>query len=248
MERLSEMGSLSTEELYEQTRIPRSSVYRVASILESLGYLTRIINGGEHRWQIDLRFLNLSAGILNRLDVKTELKDVLVGLANDTKEIVQLAIYENGMVRIVDNVRKHRSIINVAHEGSLLPVNTCVAGFVFAAYMSDEELDALLEETELPQQTEFTITDKTKFKAAMVRVRKDGYAVDDQFYAIGHRCIGAPIFNHLGTVIAVINISGHVKTISDDKTEAFAAQVKQRAQEGSALLGYVPQAVSLPQD
>ena len=63
LERLSEMGSLSTEELYEQTRIPRSSVYRAASILE--------------------------------------------GLANDTREIVQLAIYENGMVRIVDNVRKY---------------------------------------------------------------------------------------------------------------------------------------------
>ncbi len=67
LEKLSEMGSLSTEELYEQTRIPRSSVYRVASILENLGYLTRTANGPEHRWQIDLRFLNLSAGILNRL-------------------------------------------------------------------------------------------------------------------------------------------------------------------------------------
>lgn len=117
------MGSLSTEELYEQTRIPRSSVYRAASILE--------------------------------------------GLANDTREIVQLAIYENGMVRIVDNVRKYRSIIN---------------------------------------------------------------------------------FNHLGAVIAVINISGHMKTISDDKIEALAARVKQRAHEGSTLMGYAPQAVTLPQD
>ena len=238
IERLSETGSLTNEELHNETGIPRSSVYRVLRILEGCGYVSRINNGTEDRWNIDLKFLTLSASILARIDLRTEIRDILVKLADDTKEIVQLAMYNNGKVVIVDNVRKHRSIINVAHEGATLEINECVAGLVFGAYMEGNELDELLKRTKLPRLTEFTITDPKKLRAEFERVRKAGYAVDDQYYAIGHRCIGAPIFDHTGGIAAEINISAHIRTISDDRIEALAAKVKKRAREASIRMGY----------
>lgn len=129
----------------------------------------------------------------------------------------------------------------MAHEGATLEINECVAGLVFGAYMEGKELDELLKRTKLPRLTEFTITDPKKLRAEFERVRKAGYAVDDQYYAIGHRCIGAPIFDHTGGIAAEINISAHIRTISDDRIEALAAKVKKRAREASIRMGYTGQ-------
>jgi DNA-binding IclR family transcriptional regulator len=238
IEKLSALGAQSSEELYKETQIPRSSVYRILRILEENGYVSRIKNGSEDNWRLDLRILRLSAAIMSRLDLKTETRDILMNLADDTKEIVQLAIMDMGKVIILDNVKRHKSIVNVAHEGTVLEINECVAGLVFGAYLSVAELDELIEGRTLAKLTQYTITNQKKFRAELLRVRKNGFAVDNQYYAVGHRCIGAPIRDHTGRVVAEINISGHVSTITDDKIERLASKVMKRAREASLRLGY----------
>ena len=42
----------------------------------------------------------------------------------------------------------------------------------------------------------------------MLKVRKQGWAMDDEEYEIGHRCIGAPIYDYRGEIIAAISASG----------------------------------------
>jgi DNA-binding IclR family transcriptional regulator len=128
-----------------------------------------------------------------------------------------------------------------AQEGTLLCINTCVAGFVFGAFLEPEQLESVLRAAELPRFTQYTITDPDELRREFDRVRRRGYALDDQYNAIGHRCIGAPVFDHTGKIVAEINISGHISTISDDRIEELAAKVKSRAAEASRRMGYRPE-------
>jgi IclR family acetate operon transcriptional repressor len=194
----------------------------------------------EDVWSLDLKLLTLSANILGRVDLKTEIRDVLAKLADDTMEIVQLAKFQNDKVLIVDNIRKHSSIVGVAQEGITLCIDVCVAGLIFGAYMESEQLELVLNNTDLPKLTQYTITDPDELRQEFDRVRKNGYALDDQYNAIGHRCIGAPVFDHTGKVVAEINISGHMRTISDDRIEELAAKVMRRAAQASQRMGYRP--------
>jgi DNA-binding IclR family transcriptional regulator len=70
-------------------------------------------------------------------------------------------------------------------------------------------------------------------------VKKRGYSYDNQSYAIGHRCIGAPIFDYTNKVIAAINISGHISTMPDSLIDDLAKTVKKYAREASLRLGYL---------
>lgn len=235
---LSVEGPLSVGEVAVRTRIPKSSVYRILCILEEHEYVHRRKIDLEDFWSLDLSFLALSANLLGRIDIKTEIRDVLELLADDTKEIVQLAIYREGKIIIIDNVKKYTSLVNVAHEGTALPINTCVAGFVFGAFVERLEIVRALGATELLKRTEYTITDPDELLDQFELVQKQGYAVDDQYYAIGHRCIGAPVFDHTGRIVAEINISGHIHTITDDRIAELAAKVRQRASLASRRLGF----------
>jgi len=240
IECLSGFSSLTTDELSAATGIPRSSVYRILGILESLNYVLKSKRELEDVWSLDLKLLTISSRILSRIDLKTEIRDILVRLADDTMEIVQLARLQKDKVLIVDNVRKHASIVGGAHEGALLSINTCVAGFVFGAFLEPGELESVLKTAELPRFTQYTITDPDELRREFDRVRRRGYGVDDQYNAIGHRCIGAPVFDHTGKIIAEVNISGHISTISDDRIEGLAMKVMHRAAEASRRMGYSP--------
>ena len=239
LEQLSAQGTLSTEQVSAKTGIPKSSAYRILRILEDTGYVFRTKAGLEDIWSVDLRFLTLSAKILSRVDIKTEVRDILVKLADDTKEIVQLAIWQSGKVLIVDNIKRHSSLVSVAHEGTYLCINSCAAGIVFGAFMEDDEVESALNCGDLPRFTQYTITDPKALRELFKRVRAVGYAVDDQYCAIGHRCVGAPVFNHTGRIVAEINISGHIQTLSDSMIGEYAAKVMRRAAEASQRMGYM---------
>ena len=232
-------GHLSIEQLAHETNIPRSSIYRILCILENLGYASR--SKGEsinNVWSLDSIFLSLSAAVLDRMDLKTVLKDVLVKLADDTKEIVQLAVFRNNKVLFVDNVKKYPSIVSVPPVGSSLSINSCVAGLVFGAYLDESIIDSTLESSELPKLTPYAITDPEVLRKKFLQIRSEGYAVDDQYYAVGHRCVGAPIFDYTGKTIAEINVSGHMQTITDDRIDFLAEKVKARAREASHKVGF----------
>lgn len=238
IEKLAILGPQSIEDLYKETVISRSSIYRILCTLENLGYVIRKRNEAEDIWKLDLKFLSLSSHILSRIDLKTEIEDILIKLADDTKEIVQLGVLYEGKVLILDVIQRYKSLVSVAQVGELLDINICAAGLVLGAYLKEEELDLLLKKIELPKHTKFTITDPNRLKAELRKVRMRGYSFDNQYYAIAHRCIGAPVFDYTGRVIAAINISGHMKTISDEKIEELAEIVKQRAGEASIKMGY----------
>jgi DNA-binding IclR family transcriptional regulator len=238
IEKLAEKGPRTVEELFQETQIARSSIYRILCTLESIGYVIRFRDGVMDSWDIDLKVLNISSNILHRTDVKTKIRDLLVGLANTTKEIVQLGVLHKNNVMILDVIRLHKSIVNVATIGEYIPINVCAAGLAICAYLEPAELRNLLDTTHFPQYTEHTVTERDKLLSLFETIRRQGYSLDDQYFAIGHRCIGAPVFDNTGRVLAGINISGHISTIHDERIDELAEQVKQCAYKASKRMGY----------
>jgi len=237
LEQLTTQAALSTEQVSATTGIPKPSAYRILCTLEHAQYVIRKKDGPEDIWSVDLSFLALSANILSRLDLRTDLRDILIKLADDTREIVQLAIWHRDRVVIVDNIKRYDSLVSFAREGASLHINSCVAGFVFGAFNEETEVESALK-GDLPRSTKYTITDPARLRKMFARVRDLGYGVDDQYRAEGHRCVGAPVFDHTGHIVAEINISGHIQTLTDGTLQRYALKVIQRAAEASERLGY----------
>jgi DNA-binding IclR family transcriptional regulator len=59
----------------------------------------------------------------------------------------------------------------------------------------------------LPRFTANTITDAGELEQALAKVRKQGYAIDQEEILPDLCCIGAPIHNYTGQVIAAISMS-----------------------------------------
>jgi hypothetical protein len=70
--------------------------------------------------------------------------------------------------------------------------------------------------------------------------RQRGYAVDGEEIEEGRKCIGAPVRDYSGKVIASMNIAGPASRLLEEKIPPLAAAVMRAAGELSAELGYRP--------
>ncbi len=193
IEILANLGPLSIEQIYQEIKISRSAIYRILCILEELKYVARYRNNAEDIWLLDLKLLKISSSILSRFDLRNLIRDILVRLANTTNEIVQLGVLQNEKVLLLEVIKRPKSLINVSDIGDEIDINISAAGMAIAAFKDEKQLDALLENKVWCKYTDKTFTTKEAIINELKEIRKRGYSLDDQNFAIGHRCIGAPV-------------------------------------------------------
>ena len=63
--------------------------------------------------------------------------------------------------------------------------------------------------------------------------------MDNEEFEKGHRCIGAPIFDYKGDIIAAVSASGDKRVLTDDRIEEVAEAVMKAASRISHRMGYV---------
>jgi len=70
------------------------------------------------------------------------------------------------------------------------------------------------------------------------QTRRQGFAVDDEEFHEGVRCIAAPIRDSHGSVVAAIGISAPANRLPKRRFARIASQVKLQAAQISRKLGY----------
>jgi IclR family acetate operon transcriptional repressor len=240
LELLSRKSLLTMEVVSNQSEIPRTTVFRILTTLEALGYVKRERIDGIDHWSLGLKLLDLTKSMLSRLDLRNEVHKIMEDLAEQTDEFVQLGILHNGKVMYIDHIKRSKPLTMYAEVGSQLPINISAAGMVISASLKTEELDKLLSEQKFPKNTPKTTTDPDKLRKILKTIARQGYAYDDQQYAIGVRCIAAPICDYTGRVIAAINVTGSLLSFTDEMIETFVEKVKQAAKAASRKMGYRP--------
>jgi IclR family pca regulon transcriptional regulator len=121
--------------------------------------------------------------------------------------------------------------------GSRLPAYPTSMGRVLLAGLADAEIDDYVSRTKLEKLTPNTVTDPARFRAILMKVRDQGYALVDQELEEGVRSLAAPILNAGGNVMAAMNVSCHATraTVSRMREEflprllATATEVSDRA-------------------
>lgn len=85
--------------------------------------------------------------------------------------------------------------------------------------------------------TRTTTTDVDRLLAELADIREQGYAVDDEEYDEGLRCVGAPIRDHTGRVVAALGIGGPVTRVTPERVDELARLVIDAADGLSRRLG-----------
>lgn len=230
-------GPLTIDQIVQKTKIPKTSVFRLLNTLETCGFIERKETDGFDLWNLGLSVLNLAQARLSQIDMREEIRDIVENLAEKIDEFVQVGILYQGKVLYIDIVKRPKPLSVYGEIGTIVPINVSAAGMVLAAYLPEPEMEKLLNEQSFPKNTTNTCTDPKALKKVLLQVRENGFAIDDQEYAIGIRCVAAPVFNHLGQAVAALNITGSIFTLSDERLDSLVEEAKKAAYRASKKLG-----------
>lgn len=152
---------------------------------------------------------------------------------------MQLAVLFGYKVLYIDQIRTPSSTdIFVEPTGTPFAVNISAGGKMMVALLNHRNRDDFLEHADLARQTAKSVVNRSSFEKELDRIATQGYALDDQEFAVGIRCIAAPIFDVKGHCAAAIGITGHISRITNEALSSMIKATRHAASDISRAQGY----------
>lgn len=221
------------------TGLPKSTVHRILQSLVGWGFARADGTGG---YLPGPRILTLAGKVMSRFDPAQHADAALQSLRDRTGFTVHFAIRSGDEAVYVQKLEGLGPYQMASRVGMSMRLHSTSIGKAILSRLGDEEITLITARTGLERRTEHTITDTDALLRHLAEVRRRGYSVDDEENESGIRCVGAPVFDHTGTVMGGISISGLAFEITgDDPT--LAAKVVAAAHDVSLALGAPPERV-----
>lgn len=218
-----------------------SNVSRLLSTMESLGYVEKDENTGLYR--LGMEIITLAGVALNHMDIRKHSLAELQDLSSHLGLGVNLAILRDNQVFYLAHVDGPRAPRMYTLLGRTNVLHATALGKTLLAHQTADQVENILSEIDLTAYTANTITDTSNLRRELEKVRKRGYAVEDQELALGRACIAAPVRDRTSAVVAALSISGPLTEINlDERLEHLARLAIEAADRISVRLGYVASA------
>ena len=225
-------GGISLTRLSAELGYGKASLSKIMSTLEREGFVRR--DGAGH-FHLTWRLLALAFGHAQRVGISGVCMPVLQSLADETDELVQLAVIEADHVLFVAKAEgPGHSLRLLPLVGVVAPTHATASGKVWLASLPDDRALDVMRRQGLARVTSRTITSRARLLAELRSVRRDGYAITDGELDEGGRAIAAPIV-HRGRVVGAIAVSGPSSRLPLPRLRRLAPRVQQAARELEAL-------------
>lgn len=214
---------LSLLEMSNMIGFPKSTIHHILSTFLPYDYVAQ--NRETKRYSLGLKFLSLSRVILDNIDVRKiankyllELHDELRQLHGECKEAIHLAILRNGKVIYIDKIESQEGLSLATYVGFSTDPHAAAGGKVLLSELSPKDIVGIYQGRALRPYGKNTITSIDELFEELERIRKQGYAIDDEEYYEGVRCVAAPI-RAGGQIVAALSITGSIFSMTMERID-----------------------------
>jgi IclR family acetate operon transcriptional repressor len=225
---------LTNSEISRKLGIPKSSASYILRALERRGYLRRDQENG--RYRLGLKILSLGGDAQANLDIADVALPFMRSLEERIHMTVHLAVLDQGEAVYIEKVEAPGFFKVNTWVGRRMFLHSTSVGKCLLAWLPKHEVEMLVKQQGLKKRTPKTITTMTRLLAGLERVKNEGFAVDDEENSLGARCLGAPVFDVTGNVVAALGASGTLTQVDEASMPRLAEAVRDAARRISRQL------------
>ena len=213
-----------------------STAHRILTALVRDRMVERVDQGS---YRLGMRLLELGNLVKSRISVREHALPFMRELHAATGEAVNLSVRRDDEIVYIERTSSGRSLMRVVNIiGARAPLHITAVGKLFLLEDGAEGLKAYAERTSLPAFTKNTIHALPALERELDRVRRQGYAIDNEEAELGVRCVGAGIRDDTGALVAGLSISSPAERMKP----GWSAMVRDTAEKISRAIGYRGQA------
>ena len=213
---------ISVRDLSRAIGCGKGTISKMLGTLERRHYVRRDATSG--RFTLTWRLLALAFGHSDQAGMPRVFLPVLQELADETDELVQLAVVDGDQVLFVAKAEGRGQTIRLLPlVGLWAPLHATAAGKLWLSTLPASEVSRVLGRR-LPAVAPKTITSMGALRKELERVRAAGYALADEELAEGGRAIAAPITRE-GAMVGAVALSGPAYRLSLERLHTLAPRV-----------------------
>jgi DNA-binding IclR family transcriptional regulator len=224
-------------EISTKLRIGKSTIHRLLATLRDHDFVW--LDPMSSRYILGARILQLSEQLNHQSILIRYGEPVLSHLANATGETCNLGVLDGQSVLylIIKESRNHLRM--TGQVGKRLPAHCTALGRALLTGLTREELNELYSETrKLEKFTAKSIRTFSELLRSVEKTRQEGIVVDNEEVFAGVLCLGTPIRDHSGRVVAAISVSFPKNRVDAKTMKRFRALLLEAALELSQQLRY----------
>lgn len=216
-------GERSLDELAATLEVHKTTVMRLLHTLEAERFVRR---DERHRYQLGSRLFALGTAALAQRAIRDVAQPHLNRLSAETGgQAVHLATFENGAAVYLAKVESTSSVRMYSRIGLPAALHATAVGKVLVAALPPGEREAVIAGIDFQPFTARTIPDADAYRAVLARTREQGWAEDAAEHEDFINCVGAPVHDETGRVLAAVSISVPDVILPREKVRGLVPQL-----------------------
>jgi len=214
--------------------LPKPTAYRIVATLEGRGYVSRDREG---RYRLSRKLFDLQQSESLEQTLTRVAQPVMERLVETSRETVNLGVLDAGEVVVISTIESPQAIRMASKIGNRRYLHSTALGKVLLSGLPEKEVQRLMRIHGLRRLTPATIVTRRELATELDRVRKQGFALDNEENEPGGRCISAPIVDKSGRIVAALSISAPIFRMELSRARSLAGPLTEACRSISHALG-----------
>jgi DNA-binding IclR family transcriptional regulator len=226
-------GPVTAKQIAAEFGISSGVCYHVLRTLEADEYVVRRSGGG---YEVGPHGFALGRGLQRHSEIAPELAVILTRLFNGTGETAFIAEWRDGAVLLRHFLTSTHTLsvggLEVGYTGDMHARASCKT---ILAHLPVEQVETLFSGIQLRRLTPHTVVDLDELLVELVRIRAQGYAIDDEEFVEGMQCVSAAYFTPAGAPAGSFTVSAPAERFRRKRVQ-LVETVREAAQLATSLL------------
>ena len=193
----------------------------------------------ESKWHVGARCFTVGATFARRRNFSAQAVPYLRKLRDLTRETANLAVVDDEFIVVLTRMESREIMRSLTKVGGRVAMVASGVGKAVLATYSNEDVSAIIHHHGMPRLTEKSIVRPSDLFKELEKIRRQGFALDDEEACMGLRCIAAVVYNDCAEPLAAISVSGMTSRLTDERLPMLGQTVRDVAAELTGALGGV---------
>jgi len=218
----------SVQEIFNETNLPSSTIYRLLYTLENFDLVER--NEEKKEFRLGYTWLQLGMKMYHDTNIREQAHSLLEELATNVRETTYLNIPKHFTSIIIDRVDSPKNVRIIDMIGEKIPFPIGAANKVLLAFTKKEIQHQFFETLDGQGREELM--------EQLHKIKEEGYSISYGEKTKGTVSVSAPVLNLDGEPIAAISVECFEYDTDNEMLENIAKQVTKTAHQLSHKLGH----------
>jgi DNA-binding IclR family transcriptional regulator len=226
---------LNLSEICGRTGLPKATVHRLLATMAQAMFVVQDPETSMYR--LGHKLMVMGAIARSKINYLKNAEPIFRALVLDIDETVAVANLDGDHHLCTLVVEPERSVRVTTSVGTRRPCYFGSAGLVLMAYQPTHVLDEFLPSDKLEAFTVWSVTDPAEYRRRLASVHEHGYAIEKGEAFPDVTGLAAPIFDHLGRVVAAASIVAPTHRVPDDRIWGLLKKLTDATEKISRELG-----------